>query len=331
VRAAALTAAGAWRCHAAGPMTRRSWILMALLAATWGASYMFIKVGLRDFSAGFIVCGRTALAAVVLLPVALRRDALRGLRGHGWDILVLALLQIVAPFLLITVGEHDIPSALAGILVASAPIFTALIAPLVDEDERARGWALAGVAVGIVGVALLFGVDLSGDAAALIAGLMVLVAGLCYGLGGLELKRRMTGSQPAGIAAATMATSTLLTLPLAILTPPRSAGLDSIASLLALGALGTGLAFLIFYTLIAEVGPGRASLVAYLAPGFSVGYGVAVLGESITAGTVAGLALILAGSYLGAEGRPPWRRRAQPAGAPAVAPAGQPAPVRRPS
>ena len=301
---------------------------MALLAATWGASYMFIKVGLRDFSAGFIVCARTALAALVLLPVAIRRDALRDLRGHGWNILVLALLQIVAPFLLITVGEGHIPSALAGILVASAPIFTALIAPLIDQEERARGWALVGVAVGILGVALLFGVDLSGDSKALIGGLMVLVAGLCYGLGGLELKRRMTGPQPAGIAAATMATSALLTLPLALLAPPHSAGLDSIASLLALGALGTGLAFLIFYTLIAEVGPGRASLVAYLAPGFSVGYGVAVLGESITAGTVAGLALILAGSYLGAEGRLPWRRA--PAGrdgtASAPGAARQPAP-----
>ena len=293
-------------------MTRRSWILMVVLAATWGASYMFIKVGLRDFSAGFIVCARTALAALVLLPVALRRDALRELRGHGGDIVVLALLQVVVPFLLITIGEGHIPSALAGILVAGAPIFTALIAPLVDQDERVHGWAAAGVMVGILGVALLFGVDLRSDTAALIGGLMVLVAGAGYALGGLELKRRMTGRQPAGIAAATMATSALLTLPLAVATPPDSASADAIGALLALGALGTGAAFLVYYTLIAEVGPSRASLVAYLAPGFSVGYGVAVLGESITAGTLAGLALILAGSYLGAEGRPPWRRAPRP-------------------
>ncbi|MEA2306437.1 MAG: hypothetical protein QOH43_3717 [Solirubrobacteraceae bacterium] len=293
-------------------MSRRSWILMAVLAATWGASYMFIKIGLRDFSAGFIVCARTALAALVLLPVAVRRGALAELRGHGGDILVLAVLQIVAPFLLITIGEGHIPSALAGILVASAPIFTALIAPLVDQDERARGWGLVGVIVGILGVTLLFGVDLSGDTDALIAGLMVLVAGLCYGLGGLELKRRMTGPRPAGVAAATMATSALLTLPLAIAAPPDSAGADAVGALLALGVIGTGAAFLVFYTLIAEVGPSRASLVAYLAPGFSVGYGVAVLGESITAGTIAGLVLILAGSYLGAQGHPPWRRSPPP-------------------
>jgi len=297
-------------------VTRRSWILLAVLAATWGASYLFIKVGLRDFSAPFVVFARTALAALVLLPVALHRRALGALRGRGGSIVLLAVLQVAVPFLLIAVGERWIPSALAGILVASAPIWTAALAftPYAPAERPGRA-ALAGLGIGMVGVALLFGVDLGGDRLAVVGGVMVLLAGLGYAFGAIELKRRMAGVDPAAIVAATMGASALLTLPAALLTLPTSAGADSITALLALGIVGTGVAFVIFYGLIAEVGPQRASLVAYLAPGFAVGYGVAVLGESVTAGTFVGLALILGGSWFAAGGRLPARHEA------AVAPA----------
>lgn len=284
---------------------------MAVLAATWGASYLFIKIALRDFSAPLIVCARTLLAALVLLPVALRRDALGALRGHWGSIALLAVLQVVAPFLLITVGEQWISSALTGILVAGAPIWVAVLAftPYAPAERPGRV-ALAGLALGLAGVALLFGLDLTGDRLALLGGLMVLLAGLGYAAGGIEFKRRMAGVDPAGAAAATMAVSGVLTLPAALLTLPTSAGADALSALVALGILGTGLAFLIFYGLIATEGPSRASLVAYLSPGFAVGYGVAVLGESVTAGTFAGLVLILAGSYLAAGGRLPASKRA---------------------
>lgn len=290
-------------------MSRRSWLLMALLAATWGASYLFIKVGLRDFSAPFLVCARTALAALVLLPVALHRRSLGALRGRGRSVLLLAAFQVVVPFLLITVGERWLPSALAGILVASAPIWAALLAftPYAPA-QRPGPVALGGLGLGMVGVALLFGVDLGGDGLAAVGGLMVLGAGFFYAAGAIELKKRMEGVDPAAIVAATMSTSAVLTLPATLLTLPDSAGADALSALLALGVLGTGLAFLIFYGLIADLGAQRASLVAYLAPGFSVGYGVSVLGESVTAGTFVGLALILFGSYLAASGTLPWRR-----------------------
>lgn len=281
-----------------------------MLAATWGASYLFIKIGLRDFSAPFLVFARTALAALVLLPVALHRNALGALRGRGGSIALLAVLQVAAPFLLITLGERWIPSALAGILVASAPIWTAALAfTAYAPAERPGSVALAGLGVGMVGVALLFGVDLGGDRLAVLGGLMVLLAGLGYAGGGIEFKRRMAGVDPAAAAAATMGVSAVLTLPAALLTLPTSAGADSVSALLALGIVGTGLAFLIFYGLIADEGPSRAALVAYLSPGFAVGYGVAVLGEPVTAATFAGLALILGGSYLAARGRLPARRR----------------------
>jgi drug/metabolite transporter (DMT)-like permease len=294
-------------------MSRRHIIFMTILAATWGASYLFIKVGLRDFSTSFVVFGRTALAALVLVALAHRLDALRGLRAVWRPLVLLALIQVALPFLLITEGEHHIPSALTGILVASAPIYTALLALKLDAAERAKGWAAVGIAVGIIGVVLLFGVDLSGDSAALLGGAMVLLASLGYALGALYMKRRLTGIQPAGIAAATMGVSAVFMAPGALLSFPTSAGADSVGALLALGILGTGLAFFLFYSLIAEIGPARASIVAYLAPVFAVLYGAVLLDEAITAATIGGLVLILSGSYLGAIGRPPhWLSRSAP-------------------
>jgi len=216
---------------------------------------------------------------------------------------MLSVVQVLAPFLLITYGEKHIASALAGILVASAPIFTALLAFRLDRAELATGWRLVGIMLGIVGVVLLFGVDLSGDSAALLGGLMVLLASLGYAIGPFEMKRKLQGVQPVGIAAATMTLAALLLTPIIpFVWPAQAPGLDTVASLLALGAGGTGVAFLIFYTLIAEVGPGRATVVAYIAPAFSVVYGVVLLDEAFTAGTAAGLALILGGSWLAAGG-----------------------------
>lgn len=290
-------------------MSRRAWILMGVLAATWGASYLFIKYALRDFTAAQIVCIRTALAAFVLIPVAVRMGVLRPVLGSWRMLLVLAVVQVVVPFLLISIGERHVASSLAGILIASAPIYTALLAMRFDDAERSTGWALVGVIAGIVGVALLFGVDLSGSWDAVIAGAGILFAGFCYAAGGMLLKHKLPGVPPAGVAACTMSFAALITLPPALMDLPDAAGADSISALLALGALGTGVAFLIFYTLISEEGPARASLVAYIAPGFAVVYGVSLLDESIGPGTIAGLALILLGSWMGVEGRAPWQRR----------------------
>jgi drug/metabolite transporter (DMT)-like permease len=292
-------------------MTRRAWLMMAAAAALWGASYMFIKVALDDLSEGAIVCIRVALGAAVLLPLAARAGALGGLRGRWTWLTVVALVQVTVPFLLITFGENHVPSALAGILVASAPIFTSLLAVAFDHAEQMRGWAGAGVVVGIVGVALLFGVDLSGDGDAIAGGLMILLASLGYAAGAMLIKHRLRGIAPVAVAGSNMAVAAVVTLPLLIASPPTAVpGTDTILSMLVLGAGGTGIAFLWFYTLIAELGPSRASIIAYIAPAFSVLYGALLLDEAVTAGTVAGLALILAGSWLAVSGpksHPPAR------------------------
>ena len=280
-------------------MERRALILLLILAALWGSSYMFIKIGLEDLSPAGVVFARTVLAALVLLPFALRRDAFRGLRPLLPLAVVLAAIQVAGPFMLISAGEQHISSGLAGILVASAPIFTALLAPVFDTAERSSGTALAGILIGIVGVGLIFGVDLGDAGSALGGGLMVLGATVGYAIGGFMIKRSFSALDAIGVVTVTMTLSALMTLPVAVATAPGSVpGGGTIAAMVALGVGGTGIAFAIFYTLIAQLGPAKASLVAYIAPGFAVVYGVTLRGEELTVATIAGLVLIVGGSWL---------------------------------
>jgi drug/metabolite transporter (DMT)-like permease len=289
-------------------MNRRDWSLLLILAAIWGSSYLFIKIGLREFSPAMVVFLRVLLGAAVLVPLAWARGALRGLSGL-WPMLALvALIQVAGPFLLIALGQQEISSSLAGILVASVPIFSAILAIFYDHEERADGLRGVGVLVGIVGVVLLLGLDLGGSGAALLGGLAVVGASLGYAIGGLLVKKGLHGIQPIAVAAVVIGLSALLSLPLAVATAPSDLpGLGPLAAVTALGVIGTGVAFAIFYILIARVGPSRAFVVTYLAPGFAVVYGAVLLAEAITVATIAGLALILAGSYLAAEGRLPGR------------------------
>jgi drug/metabolite transporter (DMT)-like permease len=307
-------------------MTRRTWMLMGGAAAVWGASYMFIKLALDDFSEGAIVCIRTALGAAVLLTLAKRWGALGALRGRWLTVGGVGLAQVTVPFLLITFGENHIDSQLAGILVSSAPIFTALLALGFDHAERAHGWGAVGIVVGMLGVVALFGLDLSGSGDQIVGGLMILLASLGYAIGAMLQKHKLPGAPPVAIAGGQMAVAALLTLPLALTAlPDHVPSFKAAGGLVVLGVAGTGIAFLWFYTLLREIGPARASIISYIAPGFSVFYGVVLLGESFSVGAVAGLALILAGSWLAVQGRlPSWARRGVPP-APAAPPATAPA------
>jgi drug/metabolite transporter (DMT)-like permease len=280
---------------------RRNWILLLALAALWGASYLFIKIGLDDLSPAAIVFSRTALAALVLLPFAIRGGGMAPLWRRAPGIVLLAAIQVAGPFLLISAGERHIASSLAGILVAAAPIFTAIFAIWIDNNERLSTRGIVGVAIGIVGVALLLGVDLGDSSSALGGGLMVVLASVGYALGGFGLKRYFTGYQPLALVAGTMSASALMTLPLLLLDLPEHVGLDTVGAMSALGLGGTGIAFVIYYTLNREIGPTRTSLVAYVAPVFAVVYGVTLLDEDFRATTALGIVLIVGGSWLAAR------------------------------
>jgi drug/metabolite transporter (DMT)-like permease len=288
-------------------MDRRNWILLLALAALWGASYLFIKIGLDDLSPAMVVFSRTTLAALVLMPFAIRSGGLPPLRDRLGLVALLAAIQVAGPFLLISAGERHIASSLAGILVASAPIFTVLLAIWLDQGERLHGRGLVGVAIGIVGVALLLGIDAGGSSEALGGGLMVVLASVGYAIGAFALRRWFPGFQPIALVAATMTASAVLTLPLALLDLPNHVGLDTAGAMCALGMGGTGLAFVIYYTLNSTVGPTRTSLVAYVAPVFALLYGVTLLHEGFSVGTAFGIVLIIGGSWLAALSPVPER------------------------
>jgi drug/metabolite transporter (DMT)-like permease len=284
---------------------RRNWILLLVLAALWGASYLFIKIGLDDLSPAGVVFSRTALATLVLLPFAFASGGLGPIWRKAHLVFALAAIQVAGPFLLISQGERHIASSLAGILVASAPIFTALFAIWIDHTERLHGRGLVGVFIGLVGVGLLLGVDVGGSGAALGGGLMVVLASTGYALGAFALKRWFSGHPPIALVTSTMGASALMTVPLFLADLPGHVGLDTISAMCALGVGGTGIAFVIYYTLNQAVGATRTALVAYIAPVFAVIYGVTLLGESFGPGTAAGIVLIIGGSWLAANARRP--------------------------
>jgi drug/metabolite transporter (DMT)-like permease len=292
-------------------MARRSVVLLMLLSAFWGASYLFIKVALEDgVSPWAIVSIRTALAAFVLVPLALQRGVLGSLRGRLGPIVVLSLVQVAGPLTLIGLGEERISSSLTGILVASAPIFTFLLAFAIRGEQRAGRRSLVGVAIGIVGVGMLLGLDAGGGSEALVGGLFIILAAIGYAVAAWYLKRNLKGVEPVATVAGTQAVAALVTLPLGLLHVPESVpGLDAAAALVTLGVVCTGFAFVIFHSLVASDGPARASLVGYIAPVFSIFYGVVLLDERFGAATAAGLVLILGGSWLAAGGELPARRR----------------------
>ncbi|HKG35515.1 MAG TPA: DMT family transporter, partial [Solirubrobacterales bacterium] len=165
-------------------MDRRSWTLLLILAGIWGASYMFIEIGLRDMGPAVIAFLRVALGALVLVPLAAARGEMRWMGAEIGVITAIAAVQAAGPFLLIGLGQEEITSSLAGILVSSTPIFTALLAIWLDREERSTGLRLVGVVTGFAGVVALLGLDLGGSGAALLGGAAVLLAGFGYAVGG---------------------------------------------------------------------------------------------------------------------------------------------------
>jgi drug/metabolite transporter (DMT)-like permease len=277
-------------------MSRRALLALLALAATWGASYLLIAIALESFSPAFLTEGRFLLGALLVTAVAARRGDLRALRGRWRAVALLALVQQAAPMLLIAVGERSIPSALAGTLVASTPLWAAVLAPALGGPRPAfLQWT--GLAIGIVGVGLLLGADTSG--AAIVGCALVLLAAAGYAVGAAWTGRRFPTLPRSALLSGVLISSTALLLPPALATAPTQLpSLASLAAVVALGLVGTGAAFIVLYWLIDQVGPERTVLVTYLAPVFAVGYGATLADETFGTAAVVGLALVLAGAYL---------------------------------
>ena len=287
-------------------MSARAWALFAAVSVIWGMPYLFIKIAVDEISPSLLAWSRLALAAVVLLPLAWKLGALRGLRER-WRILTLfAAVEMAVPWPLLGFGEVHVSSSLAAILVATVPLFVALLATRFDHSERPTVKRLVGMLIGLAGVVALVGIDLGGQGDELLGALAVLAVAFLYAIGPMIVKRRLSDVDPLGPVAASLGIAALLVTPFALADLPGSMpSADTFASIAVLGLLCSALAFLLFFRLIAEVGPGSATVITYINPVVALALGVIVLNESVTTGVIAGLLLILAGSWLSTDGRLP--------------------------
>jgi drug/metabolite transporter (DMT)-like permease len=277
-------------------VTRRGWWLFAALGIIWGLPYLLIKIAVADVSPAALVFLRTALGALLLFPLAFGRGEVRAILPHWRPILAFTVAEMAVPWVLLSDAERHLSSALAGLLIAAVPLLGAILAALTGH-ERLGGRRLAGLLVGFAGVVVLLGLDTSADSALAVVQMVVVVAG--YAVGALIISRWLTGLPSLAVVTASLALCALGYAPFALpqLAGPLPPGRALVAVAL-LGVVCTALAFVVFFRLIAEVGPVRATVVTYVNPAVAVVLGVAVLGEPVTAGIVAGFALILAGSVL---------------------------------
>jgi len=272
--------------------------LLAALSAIWGGSYLLIKYALEDLSAPMIVWLRAVLASLVLLVVlrGAARGALADLRRRPRTGALLGFLAVALPFMLITLGELEVPSGLTAVLISPASLFVAAFAPFLDPSERIDGRQAGGMVMGLGGVALVVGVEAIHSLGQFLGALAMVGAAMSYALSSFVVKNRYAGLTAVQTPLVSLSVTSLITLPFAAATLPGDApGLRALLAVVVLGVVGTALAFVIFYKLIAEVGAGRASLVSYLAPGVALFYGALFLDEAITPAGIGGLVLILAG------------------------------------
>jgi drug/metabolite transporter (DMT)-like permease len=288
-------------------VSARAWALFGAVSVLWGIPYLFIKVAVDDgVPPAFLAWVRVILAAALLLAIAWHAGTLASVRGHWRWLAVFAVAEITVPFPLIAAGEQHVASSLAAIIIATAPLFVAVLAIRFDATERVTGRRLIGLLIGLSGVVALVGIDVAGRGDELLGVLAVLVAAFCYAVGPMVLKRHLADLDQRASMGTSLALAAIFLTPAVALDPP-SAPLtaEAIVALVVLGVLCTAAAFVLYATLITEVGAGRALVITYINPVVAVALGVAILGEHPGAGAIAGLLLILAGSWLSTDGRLP--------------------------
>jgi drug/metabolite transporter (DMT)-like permease len=290
-------------------MSARAWTGFAALSLLWGVPYLFIKVAVDGgMSPAFVAWVRVVLAAAILLTLAARAGVLSSLRGHWPWLALYALFEITIPFPFIAYGEQHVTSSLTAILIAAVPLFVALLAIRFDHAERASGSRLAGLLIGLAGVVVLMGIDVAGKRDEMIGAAAILIAALGYAAGPMVLKRKFSHLDSRAAMGASLAIAGVALTPFAALSLPSEVpDADVLASLAVLGIACTALAFVILAALVTEIGPGRALVITYVNPVVAVALGVVILDEHLGPGSLAGLLLIIAGSWLSTDGRMPPR------------------------
>ena len=287
-------------------MNAKARIAFAIVAVLWGIPYLLIKIAVDDgVPPTFVAWVRVVLGAFILLAFSWKLGLLATLRQRLKWIIAFALAEIIIPYPLIASGEQHVDSSVAAILIAAAPLFVALLALRFDHTERVGGWRLAGLLIGLVGVAMFVGIDIAGRRNELFGAVSVLIAAFCYAVGPMILKKHLADLDPRVTMCTSLFVGAVLLAPGAALQLPKSVpSMPAMLSLLGLGVLCTACAFVAYGTLIVEAGPGRSLVVTYLNPVVAVALGMAVRGERLGIGAVLGLGLILVGSWLSTEGVP---------------------------
>jgi drug/metabolite transporter (DMT)-like permease len=288
--------------------------LLLVVAGIWGASFMFIKVAVEEIEPIPMMAGRLALAAIVLLSLLLVQRgwqrSFRDLRAAGPGILLLGFANAALPFTLIAWGEQHIDSSIAAIANSPVPIFVALLALKFRPSERVRGLRLVGIALGFAGVAVLAGFNPEGGWWAVAGTLAVAAAALCYAASNLFTQARLGKIEPLVIATGSSLAGAIVLLPLAVLQlPDEVPSTQALGSVAALGIVGTAIAYLFFYRMLAIYGASRAALVTYLIPPIALVYGIVLLDEPLTANALVGLVLTLGGVAFGSGFVSAARRR----------------------
>ncbi|HEX3976186.1 MAG TPA: EamA family transporter [Solirubrobacteraceae bacterium] len=295
-------------------MTRRAWWAFAVMSVTWGASYLLIKIGINGgVPAPDVAWLRVALAAVILVVLAWRAGTMGTLAGRWRWVVGYAVAEISIPFPLIAAGEVHIASSLAAIIIASVPLIVTVLSLRFDPSERPTPVRALGLAIGFAGVIALVGIDVAGSSAQVLGALAVLVGAVGYAIGPMLVKLGMDGMDSRAAMGASLVIATIILAPFAAVDlPHRMPTAGALAAVAGLGVFCTAMAFVVYTVLVREAGTGRATIITYVNPLVAVVLGVSLLGERPGPGALAGLVMILAGSWLSTGGRFPPRGPLRP-------------------
>ena len=285
-------------------MKRRALLLFLAMCLIWGIPYLFIRIAVGELSPFVLVFARTSIGMLILLPIALSRGAMRGLAKYWPPLLAFAAVEIGIPWVLMSHSEQSISSSLAGLLVAAVPLVGVVIATVRGNREHLGLASVSGLLLGVAGVAAIVGLDFK--ALNWIALLEMGVVVVCYAGGPAILARYLSGLPSVGVMAASLTVLTIAYAPVAALQWPHSLpSLPVLVSVAVLAVVCTALGFLLFFALVAEIGPVRSTVITYVNPAVAaVRSDLIVLQERFTAGMAAGFVLVVLGSILATRRRP---------------------------
>jgi drug/metabolite transporter (DMT)-like permease len=277
-------------------VSTRGWVLFGAMSVLWGIPYLLIKVAVEGISVPVLVLARTAIGALVLVPLTLSRAAWRPVLRHWRPVAVFAFFEILAAWFLLSDAERHLTSSLTGLLIAASPIIAAVLDRLTG-GEQLGAKRVAGLAVGLVGVGVLAGPHLLGGSAWPV--LEVLLVSTCYAIAPLVAARYLGDVPALPMTTACLALAAVVyAAPAALNWPAEVPAPSVLGAVVALAVVCTALAFIVFFALIREVGAARALVFTYVNPAVALAAGVIVLSEPVTVWNVAGLALVLLGSVL---------------------------------